>query len=118
MKSAEIKNKAFTAFLDGASLRQIAAQPGMPSKRCLEKWSAAESWVIAREQARADARRKAICARVPILAGEYASLEAQKYQLGMKSIAQLVALVEGDLTEADLAISKSELIRLVARLTE
>ncbi len=118
MKSAEIKTKVFTDFLAGMSLEAIARQPGMPCARTIERWSASEGWVAAREGARAEARKKAVAARVPELANEYISLDASKYRLAMLAVAQLSALVEGDLAETDLPLSRAELMRLVVQLTK
>ncbi len=116
MIAAAIKKAAFAAFLDGKSLREIATQPGMPSRRTLEIWCSREGWVSERHGAWATARRNAIDERMPAFVNEHGSLESAQYEMAMKAVAQLSALIEGGLTQHQLSMPQTKLADLVARL--
>ncbi len=55
MKTAEERNRCFTDFIKGMSLKTIADKYGF-SKRTLERWCAHEQWVIHRQRAWSDAK--------------------------------------------------------------
>lgn len=118
MIRAAIKMRVFDLFCTGKTLRAIAAMDEMPCRATLEKWSAREGWVQKRTAAHANARKKATDQRVPELAMGFATLEAQGYRLAAKALAQLQAVMDGEMPAAALPMSPAKLARLVAALTK
>ncbi len=112
MIAAHKRERAFTAFLEGKSLRQISDEDWSPALRTLESWSATEGWIEKRKQAWSQARARAATEVLPKIS-EQATIEMQKLSVAATAASQLHAVLKGDLPAKALPLSPQKLIRLI-----